>query len=167
MRVDCVSLVVPFPCEDLIVRIISNGFTWDSSSSSHIHVDQDGKCVCPVDFGVSDDVIIAVYSSSFVKPIASVAFHTLVSALVPFSCCCIINVGFQFLPPACHTMVLPLEELDLHSFQPDPRMAFQVFSLFRLSSLSADSCLGERCHVADCPANHGACVRRSISVRVV
>jgi hypothetical protein len=86
MRVDTVSLIVPFTCEDLIVRIISNGLTWDSSSSSHIHVDQDGICVCPVDFGVSDDVIIAVYSSSFVKPIASVAFHTLVSVLVPSSC---------------------------------------------------------------------------------
>jgi hypothetical protein len=79
MRVDCVTLDVPFACNDIIVRVISNGLTWDSASSSRIHIGQDGKYVCPVDFSVVDDVIIAVYTSSFVKPIASLAFHTLVS----------------------------------------------------------------------------------------
>lgn len=108
MRIDSISLEMPLSCEDLIVRIISNGMTWDSVSSSQIYVDRDGACVCPVNFCVVDDVIIAIYSSSFVKPIASLAFHTL------------------FLPPESHTMVLPLEELDLQSFQPDPRMPFQV-----------------------------------------
>jgi hypothetical protein len=82
MRVDCVTLDVPFACNDIIVRVISNGLTWDSASSSRIHIGQDGKYVCPVDFSVVDDVIIAVYTSSFVKPIASLAFHTLVSLLI-------------------------------------------------------------------------------------
>lgn len=36
------------------------------------------------------------------------------------------NAWSQFLPPESHTMVLPLEELDLQTFQPDPRMPFQV-----------------------------------------
>ena len=80
MRIDSLSFsAVPFACEDVIVRIISNGLTWDSASSSRVTVDQDGDCVCPVNFSVSEDVIIAIYSSSFVKPIFSLAFHTLVS----------------------------------------------------------------------------------------
>ena len=77
--IDSVSLDVPFSCDDLIVRIISDGLTWDSSSSSRVSVDANGSCVCPVNFQVVNDVIVAIYSSSFVKPIASLAFHTLVS----------------------------------------------------------------------------------------
>jgi hypothetical protein len=128
MRIDSISLEMPLSCEDIIVRIISNGLTWDSASSSHIFVDQQGACVCPVNFGVVDDVIIAIYSSTYVKPVASLAFHT----LVRFMLACIFisskpsNARCQFLPPETHTMVLPLGELDLQSFQPDPRMPFQV-----------------------------------------
>jgi hypothetical protein len=128
MRIDSVSLEMPLPCEDLIVRIISNGMTWDSVSSSQLYVDADGSCVCPVNFCVADDVIIAIYSSSFVKPIASLAFHTLVlfcRAIVQLASLHF-NAPSQFLPPESHTMVLPLEELDLQSFQPDPRFPFQV-----------------------------------------
>jgi hypothetical protein len=79
MRIDSVSMQMSVSCEDLIVRVISNGMTWDSVSSSQIYVDSDGSCICPVNFNVTDDVIIAIYSSSFVKPIASLAFHTLAS----------------------------------------------------------------------------------------
>ena len=85
MRIDSVSLDMPFPCDDLIVRIISNGLTWDSASSSRVCIDQDGKCVCAVDFCITEDAIIAIYSSSFVKPVASLAFHTLVSLLVYYN----------------------------------------------------------------------------------
>jgi hypothetical protein len=84
VRIDSVSFSpVPFPCDELIVRIISNGFTWDSTSSSIIFVDRNGEIVCPVDFCVADDVIIAIYCSSFVKPIVSLAFHTLVRDFAP------------------------------------------------------------------------------------
>jgi hypothetical protein len=80
MRIGSVSFsAVPFACEDLFVRITSNGLTWDSASSSRLSIDQDGDFVCPVNFSVAEDVIISIYSSSFVQPIFSLAFHTLVS----------------------------------------------------------------------------------------
>ena len=81
MRIESVSLEMPLPCEDIIVRILSNGLTWDSASSSEMFVDPQGACVCPVDFRVVDDVIVAIYSSNYVKPVASLAFHTLVRLL--------------------------------------------------------------------------------------
>jgi hypothetical protein len=128
--IDSVSLDVPFSCDDLIVRVISDGLTWDSSSSSRISVDSNGSCVCPVNFSVVDDVIVAIYSSTFVKPVASLAFHTLVSYCISLSPCLLFDSGFQFLPPESYTMVLQLDELDLHSFQPDPQAPFQVKSIF-------------------------------------
>ena len=104
MCIDSLSFsTVPFACEDLIVRIISNGLTWDSASSSRVTVDQDGDCVCLVNFSVAEDVIIAIYSCSFVKPIFSLAFHTLVSF-----CTCLL-LPFQYLAallrffPVCPT----------------------------------------------------------------
>lgn len=45
------------------------------------------------------------------------------------SCYFLTNFGFQFLPPESYTMLLQLEELDLHSFQPDHNTPFQVQSV--------------------------------------
>jgi hypothetical protein len=99
--IDSVSLDVPFSCDDLIVRVISDGLTWDSSSSSRISVDSNGSCVCPVNFSVVDDVIVAIYSSTFVKPVASLAFHTLVSYCISLSpCCYFLTLGSSFSRPS-------------------------------------------------------------------
>jgi hypothetical protein len=163
MRIDIVSLEMPFSCDDLIVRIISNGLTWDSTTSSRVCIDQDGKCVCPVNFCITDDAIIAIYSSSFVRPVASLAFHTLVSLLVYFNFLLQLSFGFQFLPPASHTMVLPLEELDLHSFRPEPHMPFQVASILPFI-FSVNESTGSCCHVAVRRANNHACLRWRISI---